>query len=391
MAHNFHPRAWARGFLLLALLFVPFGCSWFKSTPEPHLVGHLAPLTGPDQAIGQRSEMAVRMAVEKANQEEKIDGKSVAAIHGDTGSDPNAMQFQATRLLAVNNVKALIGVYYSAQLDSVLPLLQAHQIVLVTPSGGLATGTSRLIYPVGLAAKERGKHLAKFAVEEKKITDIVPVIDLSNPLFSSISEAFATEFRHDDRKLQSEVTFSKPAEFPELTNRIFDSKPKTILFCGKAGDLLNLRASLKQKGLPDDVPWLFGGEEEEPVLQSDPARSQGVFFTSAFTLEDKAEGLQAFVTNFQSRISQPPDVFVVLSNDAANLLFSAARRAKSFKTESPSKFTDQLSKPQEFKFNCLTGGFRLEKDGTAVRTVYVLQMERGKSKLAKSYPVPKIE
>ena len=196
MAYYLRPRALARGFLLLALVLDPVACSWFKSTPEPHLIGHLAPLSGPDQALGLRSQMAVRMAVEEANEKEKIDGRPVSVIHGDIDTEPDRLPFQATRLLSVNNVKALIGVSYAAQLDSVLPLLQAHQVVLVTPSGGLASGTSRLIYPVGLAAKERGRLLASFAVGEKKITDISPITDLSNPIFPAMSEAFAAEFRH---------------------------------------------------------------------------------------------------------------------------------------------------------------------------------------------------
>ncbi|HLW67938.1 MAG TPA: ABC transporter substrate-binding protein [Gemmataceae bacterium] len=385
MAHNFHPRALARGFLLLALLSVPVACSWFKSTPEPHLIGHLAPLSGPDQALGLRSEMAVRMAVSEENEKEKIANAPASVIHGDTGSEPDRLQFQATRLLAVSGVKALIGVNYSAQLDSVLPLLQAHQVVLVTPSGGLASGTSRLIYPVGLAAKERGRLLASFAVGEKKINDILPVTDLSNPLFPAMSEAFAAEFRHADRTLRTELTFNKPDELAERANRIFDSKPKAILFCGTAKDLLALRSTLKQKGLAEAVPWFFAGEEEEFVFQNEPARSNGVFFTSAFTLDDKKT--QDFAHRFESTSKQAPDVFVALSYDATKLLLSAARLAKTFEAKSPSKLTDQLAKPQDFKFNCVTGGFQMDKDGTARRTLYILQMENGKSKMVKSYEV----
>jgi branched-chain amino acid transport system substrate-binding protein len=366
---------------------VPVACSWFKSTPEPHLIGHLAPLSGPDQALGLRSEMAVRMAVSEENEKEKIANAPVSVIHGDTDTEPDRLQFQATRLLAVNNVKAIIGVNYSAQLDSVLPLLQAHQVVLVTPSGGLASGTSRLVYPVGLAAKERGRLLASFAVGEKKINDILPVTDLSNPLFPAMSGAFASEYRYADRSLRTELTFNKPDELAELANRIFDSKPKAILFCGTAKDLLTLRASLKQKGLAEDVPWFFAGEEEEPAFQIEPARSNGIFFTSAFTLDDKNKTVEEFVHRFESLNKQAPDVFAALSYDSTKLLLSAARRAKGFDAKSPSKFTDQLSKPQDFTFNCLTGGFQMDKDGTARRTLYVLQMENGKSKMVKSYPV----
>src|SRR6516162_4015078 len=100
-----NPRAWLRGFcFLIALSLAAAGCS--RGTPEPYIIGHLAPRSGPDQATGLRDGEAVSMVVGDVtvSDEMRIDRRPVTVILGDTGADPEGFAYQATRLLAVNRV-----------------------------------------------------------------------------------------------------------------------------------------------------------------------------------------------------------------------------------------------------------------------------------------------
>src|SRR5437763_1968311 len=101
MSHYPHLRALVRRFSLLLLIVLATGC---KQQPEPHVIGHVAPRSGPDQAAGMRLGEAVAMAVTEANVNEsgRIDGKAIAVVHGDTGADADGYAFQGTRLAAVN-------------------------------------------------------------------------------------------------------------------------------------------------------------------------------------------------------------------------------------------------------------------------------------------------
>ena len=137
MEQSPHPRTGVRGFLFLAVL-VAAGCA--KSAPDPHVLGHVAPRTGPDQAAGLRQGEAVALAVNEVNVNEAlwIDKRPVSVVHGDTGPDLDGFAFQATRLLAVNRVVALIGGTNAAELEKLIPVVQSREIALVSASGGAA-------------------------------------------------------------------------------------------------------------------------------------------------------------------------------------------------------------------------------------------------------------
>ena len=100
----------------------------------------------------------------------------------------------------------------------------------------------------------------------------------------------------------------------------------------------------------------------------------------AVTLEDKTDKVQNFATEFRTRTGHMPDARAALSADAARILFSAANRAKGFKAD---KLREQL-KP-ESEFDCLTGKFWFTSEQTARRTVYILHLQDGTPKLAKTY------
>src|SRR5205085_9775650 len=129
----------------------------------------------------------------------------------------------------------------------------------------------------------------------------------------------------------------------------------------KAADLIQFRGALRAAKLADTVPLLFGGEEEEPVLRLDPDRSQGVVYVSAFTSEDKAEKVQKFCTDFRNRCGQLPDADAALSADAARVLFTAARKAGTFKSK---LLLDEMGK---LEMDLPTGQFWFTREGAARR------------------------
>src|SRR5262245_34846968 len=98
-------------FCLLGLTaLLPGACSRYGPS-DSHQIGHLAPRTGPDQAAGQRLIAAVAMVVDETNHDDanRIDNRPLTVVHADTGAEVDGFAFQATRLLAVNHVEALLG------------------------------------------------------------------------------------------------------------------------------------------------------------------------------------------------------------------------------------------------------------------------------------------
>ena len=374
------PRLLVRGFSFLALLLATAGCGGLKPTGS-HVVGHLAPRTGPEQAAGLRQGLAVAMTVEDFNvvEENRIERLPITVIHGDTGPEIDGFGFQATRLLAVNHAEALLGATRAAELDKLAPEVQSGQVVLVSPCGGNAGTLNRLIFSVGLDPRERGRLLASFAVEERKVTEIALVTSGSQAIFAAATEAFAREFQHADRKIRHELTYRERKELDEIVARLRGAKPGALFFSGPVADLLALRAVMKE------VPIFFGGEECEAALRPEAQASEGIVFATAFHADAGSPKAKDFVTKLQARSKQQlVDADDALSADAARLLFDAAKKANSFDKE---KLTTALNGLEGYE--CLTGPFWFTPEQSARRTVYIAQMAAGKSSLLKEYPPEK--
>src|SRR5258708_1038565 len=137
------PRRLLRGLSLPVLLLfgsLTTGCR-FGSSTDPHMIGQGGPVSGADQATGLRLEIAVRLVVEDFNHDEanRIEKRPITIVHGDSGPDLDGFTFQATRLLAVNRVSAMIGGTDGFQLENLVSPVQSARVVLVRPSGGPAT------------------------------------------------------------------------------------------------------------------------------------------------------------------------------------------------------------------------------------------------------------
>lgn len=386
------PRSIVRGFLLAlplaGLATVPVACN-LGSSAETHMIGHLAPRSGPDGSAGIRLGEAVAMVVESINHDEAsgVEHRQITVVHADTGPNLDGFTFQATRLLSVNRVEALVGATNTAQLAKCVIPVQTDEVVMVSPSSALVGTPTKLIWAVGLPSPIRGRLLARQAVGPMKITEIATVVDQSNPTYSAIRDGFAAEFRHADRHIGSEWSVSASTDPAELAGKIVAANPKAILYCGRAEDLCVYRSALRAAKLSDATPILFGGEEEESVLRQEPELSEGVVFVSAFTSLDNSEKVKAFCTDFRNRCGQLPEAVDALSADAARILFTAAIKAQTFKPKgSTSSLVEKLAK---FEIELPTGPFAFSEDGVAQRTSYILQIRSGQVQLLKTCPLEK--
>ncbi len=376
-----HPRALGRGFCVVALLLLAAGCSRLGQGNVPHVVGHLAPRTGSEQAAGLREGDAVAMTVEDFNvgDENRIEKQPITVIHGDTGPGLDGFAFQTTRLLTINKAEALLGATRAVQLDKLAAEAQAGQTVLVTPCGGNAGQLNRLVFCVGLDPSERGRLLAKYATEEGKVADITLVTSASHAIYRATMEGFEREYRHADRKIGHELVYRERKELDEIVARLGRGKPPAILFSGPVSELIVLRAGLKE------VPVYFCGEEDESALRQDADLCEGVVFASAFSAEIARPRVQEFVGKFRSRTKQQTvDAGDALSADAAKILFDAAKKANSFERDKLRAGLEGLE-----NYECLTGPFWFTPEQTCRRTVYVVQFKSGQPKLLKEYPPEK--
>src|SRR5258708_20742788 len=92
----------------LLTLAACLGCS-SKPSSEPILIGHVAPFSGADRPLGEHARNGILLAVKEVNaDEERITGRKVEILHGDTRSDRDTLAATAVRLVTIIQVYATI-------------------------------------------------------------------------------------------------------------------------------------------------------------------------------------------------------------------------------------------------------------------------------------------
>lgn len=378
------PRALVRGFLLCLSSVALVGCN---RSVEPNLIAFVAPRSGPDQAAGMRAGEAAALAIETANTDpaKHVGNRPTAILHGDSGEQPDGAGRQATRLIAINRVAAVIAGRNRLEWDRLVPVAEAQQIVMVAPCGGGTVAPSGLVYPVGLAPRERGRCLAKYLAEERKGKDVAVVVDSRSTFFLAAAAGFEQEFQHADRTVRSGYEIRTARDLEAVAASVAAVRPAALLYCGVAPDFLDFVRQLRmQNGWPESTILLFGGEDEATLVHGALNRVNGVLFTSAFHAHDKAQNVRDFSTRFRNRTGHEPDSDAALTYDAVNLLIETAKKADSFETKKLLPAFDKLEDT-----TCLTGPLWFTKDRQARRTIFVVETQDGTALLRRSYPPEK--
>src|SRR5437588_5338849 len=153
-------------------------------------IAHVATLSGPDKEAGEAAARGVRLAVEEINKDPSSGvGRPFKVIHSDARGKAEGFEAEAVRLAAINRVVFLLGGNTPEEVER---LDRAHLPVL-TPCGARARTVSDAVYFTGLSPAQRGKVLARFAVQELNLTSFLVIQDERRADLQEAGEAFARE------------------------------------------------------------------------------------------------------------------------------------------------------------------------------------------------------
>lgn len=357
--------------VLLALLV---GCT-SKGPTDPILIGHVAPLSGPQKSSGEQAKQSIRLVVEEANKEDnRIHSRNVSVLHADDRGEAEMTKDVATRLITVNKVTALVGGADAGEAERLAGVGQAYSVPVLTLAG-LPQQPGEGVYSVNVSPSYQGEILARFAAQELKVNRVGVLVDSRSSFSTSLAAGFAKQFTKDR---VDEWTYQKEGEFAELASRVKKAKPEAIIIAGTAADFLKLRTRLQEEGLT--VPVLFGNSEGSlQGLQADRATSNGTYLATPYVAASTAAANQEFVKQYQDQFGEAPGADAALAYDAARILFEAMRRAKPLNAE----IRKELG--QTDNFASLTGPLAFGKDRHARRVVYLIQLDNGQPKLVKQY------
>jgi branched-chain amino acid transport system substrate-binding protein len=348
------------------------GCS--RPAPEPMNIGHLTLRGLPERTLAESTDNAVLLAVEEIKDQPPIPDRPVTVINPEATS-ADSLPAVATRLITVNRALALLADTRAAPTEQLCRVAQQYNLPLVTSCGLPGSALAPFAFSVGLAPAEQGKYLARFAIDDKKVRDLVLLVDTRLLLSQPLASAFSDEFRKTEGANIATWTFGADAELLKLVEKLKDKPPAAVAFVGAVEDLPKLRGP---KGLAPDVPVFFGGEEAPPAPGADADGE--LYQATAFVSDGSSPRAQEFVKSYETRFKQPATVSAALAYDAARVLFEGLRRAKSAQG---AKVQEELRKLKGYE--SLTGPLSFDKDHNTHRPVFIVQRARDGWKLQKRY------
>jgi branched-chain amino acid transport system substrate-binding protein len=346
------------------------GCS-ASSGPPPILVGHVAILSGPNNAAGEQAVRGIRLAVTEQNQTVAQNGsRPIHVRHTDTRGKLEAFEAEAVRLVTVSRVVALMGGTTSEEIAR----LDKAQVPIVT-FGPRARGVSEQVFFTGLSPQFQGKALARFTADELHATKVIVLVDERREDLLLLAEAFQRELVKAGKDKAPQIwRFNKEMPAVDWADRMAEEKPQAVLLAGSSRDLLKIKKELHFTG-----PVLFAGEDIsfQALLESTEAR--GVYLATAFTRDIDTDRAREFIASYRKTFSEEADNQAALAYEAARFLCEAIGRAQpNFET-----IPKELANLKDFPG--LTGPLAFSPDRQLLRPAFIVHVEKGAVKTVKHF------
>lgn len=110
---------------------------------EPIKIGTFLSVTGPASFLGDPELKTLQMYVEKINAEGGVNGRPLELVHYDTGGDPNKAVTFTKRLVAQDEVDAIVGGSTSGESIAVMPLMERFEVPFIS-----FAGSKKIVEPV---------------------------------------------------------------------------------------------------------------------------------------------------------------------------------------------------------------------------------------------------
>lgn len=230
------------------------GRAWAKS--EPIRLGSLPPLSGSGGPYGAEIAEAHRLVVETVNRAGGVLGREIVLTVENSETNPEAAVRAARKLIDVDRVIAILGLWESSSTMGIMPLAQEADVLQFAASSSdeLPHGDKKgLLFNFQPLNAAWGAALARLAVERgfKEIAFVGP----NNDFASSMVESFSSALIADGGKVAGEPFLYNPTQtsFRGEVERILREDPPAVFVPGYVNDFTAFYRELVRAGYAGQV------------------------------------------------------------------------------------------------------------------------------------------
>ncbi|AJK50192.1 branched-chain amino acid ABC transporter substrate-binding protein [Burkholderia plantarii] len=341
---------------------------------EVVVIGHSAPLTGPQAANGKDNENGARLAVDELNKQHvMVAGKAVTfkLDSQDDQADPK-VGVQVAQNLVDHGVVAVLGPYNSGVAIPASRVYSGAGVPLlpVASNPALTQQGFTNIFRIGASDEQLGGTMAEFAVKTLK-AKTAAIIDDRTAYGQGVAQQFEKVAKASGLTIvDHQFTNSQATDFLGILTAIKAENPDVIFFGGYAAQGAPMAKQMRQRGLRAK---LLGGDG---ICSADMGKVAGDAASIVYcaqggvALEKTARG-RDFLKKYQDAYHTPTQVYGVNYYDGVKMLADAMVKAGT--TTDKAKLTAQLAREH---YQGVAGTYSFDARGDlqgAPTTVYVIK------------------
>lgn len=367
---------------LVPLLFT--GCSLKKDSKTIN-IGVNVEESGAVAAYGQQSLQGLKLAVEEINKAGGVNGKKVVLYEKDNKSDPQEAVSIAKKLIAKDDVSAIIGPVTSGGVEATREVAEKYKVPVIS---GTATNdaltvdkngkTESYVFRTCFTDSFQGGVMAKFLKSDKKlgIKKIALLVDNSNDYSKGLAKYFKKVYKKEGGKIIDEEAFnSNDKDFKAVLAKIKDKNPDAVYlpaYYQAAGMIVN---QAREMGMKTVFLGADGFDSPDFLKLVGKTNLYNIYYTTHYSVDMATPKSKAFRKAFYKKYKEDPSTLGALTYDATKLLCDSIKKIKS---TDPVKIQEQLSKTKNY--DAVTGKFSIDAKHNTIKNAIVIKVEKGTPK-----------
>lgn len=349
--------------------------------PQPPLeIGFIGGLTGRVADLGASGRDGALLAVEEHAAADSGHGRALTLVVRDDRQD-SAVAAQILGELASRGTAAVIGPMTSAMALAAVPVANARELLLVSPTtsanelSGLRDHFFRLYPP----SRDAAMHLAQYLVRTDGLRTAAVVYDVGN---RAHTEGWFLHFRKALEAQGGRVTAALPytsgpgSRFLDLARSVVREEPDAVLVLANALDTAILCQQFAKLGRK--VPVVVSEwSATEDLLRYGGRAVEGLRLLHTFDPANLSPRYVAFRKAFAERFGHEPGFAAVHSYDATRMVIEALGR-----NPDPSALGKTIL--EIGTFHGLQGDFSLDAWGDVRRTFFLTEVRGGRFQVVRA-------
>ncbi|HEY1015914.1 MAG TPA: ABC transporter substrate-binding protein [Herpetosiphonaceae bacterium] len=369
MARRFPPLL-----ALLLILGLLAACGGQSAGGEVIKIGFFGPLSGDTATDGTNARNAAQLAINQANANQTIPGKTLELVVYDDKLNPSQAFTDATDLVTKDKVSAVIGGSYSATTLKAAPVFQQAGVPVVVayaPHPDI-TKDKPVMFRVIYTSTVMGKAMVIYGMDKLGYKSF-HVLSLDNPYGNSIAESVLREIPGRGATLASSQKFTAgETDFADRIAAIAAKPADALILIGNYTECAEIIKQLRAKGVA--LPIIGGDGLDSPALpELGGAAAEGVVLSTDFSRDDPRPIVKDFIRDFRAAYNnQTPDLVAASTYDAATVLIQAIKRANS---SQPQAIRDAIAATTTFEG--VTGSITFTPNREVEKTVLFVKVDKG--------------